>query len=116
MTTKRPTWQQRHREEFNALWRRWYASNSARKKAWQKRRREELRVWWRELKATKACQRCGETAPECLHFHHRDRATKEFNLGAALGKSKTRILAEVAKCDVFCANCHMKEHWLERRK
>ena len=116
MTTQRPTWQQRNKEAFNAMWRRWYRKNSRRKMAWQRRRREELRVWWRQLKATKACEVCGERAPECLHFHHHDPTTKEFDLGAALGKSKKRILAEIAKCRVLCANCHQKQHWEERRK
>ena len=114
--TRKASWQQLHRDEFNALWRKWYRKNAKRKLAWQERRRDELRVWWRELKATTACEVCGESDPDCLHFHHRDRTTKEFNLGAAIGKSRDRVLAEVAKCCVLCANCHMKEHWLERRE
>ena len=36
---------------------------------------------WREYKATKSCEQCGEAAPECLHFHHVDPATKSFDLG-----------------------------------
>ncbi len=106
------------RDQQNAAWRKWYAKNSARKIAWQRRRRHEMRTWWRELKATKQCERCGESAPECLHFHHRDRTQKEIDLGKVGSQgqwSKKRILAEVAKCDVLCANCHQKHHWQERR-
>jgi hypothetical protein len=104
------------REQYNAAWRKWYRKNSARKIAWQERRRRELRRWWLDLKATKQCERCGEAAPECLHFHHRDPAEKEFDLACAAsnGLSKERVLREVAKCQVLCANCHLKHHWDER--
>src|SRR5437868_15368713 len=64
------------REQQNAAWRKWYVKNASRKIAWGERRRRELRVWWEGLKATKRCERCGESAPECLHFHHRDQAKK----------------------------------------
>ena len=112
-------WQQRNREAFNKLWRDWYRKNAQRKISWQKRRRDEIRQWWRELKGTKSCLQCGESAPECLHFHHRDPSEKEVDLAkiASSGQwSKERILGEVAKCDVLCANCHLKYHWEERKQ
>jgi len=109
-------WQQQNREAFNALWRRWYNENAERKMAWQKRRLEELRAWWHDLKSTMHCEECGESAPECIHFHHIDPATKCFNLseGASAGRAKSVVLAEVAKCRPLCANCHLKLHWNER--
>lgn len=104
------------RDQFNAAWRKWYAKNARRKIEWQERRRREIRVWWDELKATKQCEQCGESAAECLHFHHRDPAEKDLELASAVarGWSRERLLAEVAKCIVLCANCHLKLHW-ERR-
>lgn len=74
-------------------------------------------MWWEELKATKRCETCGEAAPECLHFHHRDPAEKDLELSTAVahGWSRPRLLAEAAKCDVLCANCHHKLHWEVRR-
>lgn len=106
----------RDRAAFNAAWRRWYRANSARKIAWQERRRDELRRWWLELKASKRCESCGELAPECLHFHHVDPSTKEITVADAIsrGWSRERILSEVSKCQVLCANCHLKLHWDER--
>ena len=103
----------RNRERENAAWRNWYRKNAARKHEWQKQRRDEVRQWWQQLKATKQCERCDERAPECLHFHHRDPSEKDFDLGqaASAGMSRERILAEVAKCEVLCANCHLKLHW-----
>lgn len=55
------------------------------------------------------CADCGETFPVwVMDFDHREPATKSFQLtdGGALLKSRDIVLAEVAKCDVVCANCH----------
>lgn len=107
----------RDRAKANEHWRRWYRAHAATKVAWQKRRRLELRRWWSELKGTLACEVCGECAPECLHFHHDDPDDKDFDVATAMshGTAKEKILAEIAKCRVLCANCHLKHHWDERR-
>lgn len=111
------SWRERNPEAFNGAWRRWYRDNASRKIAWQAERRRDLRDWWRALKATKACERCGESAPECLHFHHVDPAAKEITVAKAIvdGWSRDRILTEMAKCRVLCANCHLKLHWEARQ-
>jgi hypothetical protein len=44
-----------------------------------------------------------------LEFHHRDATTKEFGV-ANFGGSLERLLTEIAKCDLLCANCHRKRH------
>jgi hypothetical protein len=105
------------RDRSNASWRRWYAKNAAKKIAWQQRRRRELRAWWKAFKATKRCERCGENAPECLQFHHRDESEKDLDLSTAIvdGWTHDRLLAEAAKCEVLCANCHLKHHWSHRK-
>jgi len=55
------------------------------------------------------CMDCGRRfASHQMDFDHRDPATKSFNLtkGRAMLMSTQRLMAEVAKCDVVCANCH----------
>lgn len=55
------------------------------------------------------CRDCGRTfAPYVMDFDHRDPAVKLFNLTAAKALLKNRdvLFAEVAKCDIVCANCH----------
>ena len=101
------------RDDQNAAWRKWYRANAKRKLGWQARRRDEIRAWWRELKSTKPCKRCGESDPDCLQFHHRDPRSKKMTLARAVNGawSRERILEEVEKCDVLCANCHLKHHW-----
>ena len=78
-----------------------------------KKLRERQRQWLIDYKKGLACVRCGESHPATLQFHHRNQQEKEFEIGlyTALGLSKARLLAEIEKCDVICANCHAKEHW-----
>lgn len=57
--------------------------------------------------AKKSCLRCGFSEhPVALQFHHRNRSEKLFEISKSLGKSLAAIAAEIAKCDVLCANCH----------
>jgi len=56
------------------------------------------------------CIDCKETDIVVLDFDHRDGDEKEFNIGEAIKVSWTRLLAEINKCDVRCANCHRRRH------
>ena len=62
------------------------------------------------------CQHCGEDDFVVIEFHHEDPTTKEYDVGAMIGRalSWTRIEAEIAKCIPLCANCHRREHWRRR--
>jgi hypothetical protein len=79
-------------------------------------RRRELADWLVELKSQLVCARCGEDHPGCLQFHHADPTQKELSISDAVrrGWGRQRILAELAKCEVLCANCHAKHHATER--
>jgi hypothetical protein len=114
---RKPSWRSRDREKFNAQWKQWYRTNAQKKIAWQQRRKAELKNWLATLKSTMQCLRCEERTPECLQFHHRDPTQKDLALAQTIpnGWSKERILREIAKCDVLCANCHLKLHWEERQ-
>jgi hypothetical protein len=54
------------------------------------------------------CQDCKQRFPPCaMDFDHRDPTTKAQAVTRMIGRSGTeRILAEAAKCDIVCANCH----------
>lgn len=73
-------------------------------------RRVRIRDRMRGLKASLGCVRCGEKRPELLDFHHRDPATKAFQIADAVGVSEARLQAELEKCDVLCISCHRLEH------
>lgn len=67
--------------------------------------------WMQELKESLVCIRCGENRWPCIDFHHRDPNEKEYSISRMIRRcSKEKILAEIAKCDVLCSNCHRIEH------
>ena len=61
----------------------------------------------RELRKV-PCLDCGGTfLPHQMDFDHRDPSTKSFQVtDSGLLKGRERLLAEIAKCDIVCANCH----------
>lgn len=66
--------------------------------------------WVWQYKAAQGCADCPERDPVCLELHHRDPSVKEGDVSAMYSHSWEAIRAEVAKCDVVCANCHRKRH------
>ena len=73
---------------------------------------DNRRKWLVEFKRTLKCVRCNESHPATITFHHKDSSEKSFEIGNAigLGVSLKRLIAEIEKCEVICANCHAKEH------
>jgi hypothetical protein len=90
-----------------------YRANKARSVERNRKRRAALTKWFKEYKKTLKCNRCPENHSACLDFHHKDPTKKESNLSRVANHkwSRARILAEIAKCEVLCANCHRKQHW-----
>lgn len=57
------------------------------------------------------CVDCGEQDPVVLDFDHLPGFEKRFTISRAVGastRSWDSILAEIAKCEVVCANCHRR--------
>ena len=53
------------------------------------------------------CMDCGGTfKPHQMDFDHRDPSTKLFQVTGPLLTPRKRMLEEIAKCDIVCANCH----------
>lgn len=75
----------------------------------------EQRLIIENYKLQHPCVDCGEADPIVLEFDHRDRATKSFAVCtyACNSKSNETLLAEIAKCDVRCANCHRRKTYYE---
>jgi hypothetical protein len=53
------------------------------------------------------CPDCGRRFPPCvMQFDHRDPATKQYEVTRIITRARSVILAEIAKCDIVCTNCH----------
>jgi hypothetical protein len=65
--------------------------------------------WKDKIEAIKAvpCADCGGSFPtECMDFDHIDPAQKSFNMAYGRSVGWQRVLEEIAKCRIICANCH----------
>jgi hypothetical protein len=78
-------------------------------------RRAYHREWMRRRRASffadKACAECG--AIERLELNHLDPETKVSH--AIWSWSEKRRLAEIAKCEIVCRDCHHARHREHRR-
>lgn len=106
------------RREQAAAWRR---ANPAKAAAMQARGDAAFKATIRELVVRgkdRPCAACGTCYPTVvMAFHHRDPATKLFNIGnrkayrGVEGMSmRDSVAAEIEKCDVLCSNCHLLHH------
>ena len=75
--------------------------------------KRELRQWIHNQKRDAGgCERCAESNPACLVFHHTsDRKEASVATLVSNNRAKERIRAEIERCCVLCANCHRKEHY-----
>ena len=74
----------------------------------RKARQRKLLAYIQAIKVERGCTDCGYRAnPVALDFDHLPGFRKETRLAVMpAGATKARIDAEIAKCEVVCANCH----------
>lgn len=103
-----------HRRRSRESMRKWVAANPEKVKESNRRIREKNKIWWNDFKSTLKCKNCGENHAACLEFHHRVPGEKELKISHYSKSgwfSRQKLLREIEKCDVLCANCHRKEHY-----
>jgi len=63
------------------------------------------------------CNDCGGSFPDCVYdFHHLDMSTKEANPSKILRlKDRSKVISELNKCILLCANCHRIRHFGEKQ-
>ena len=86
-----------------------YQRNKEKYKAKGHNHEKAMRQMVIDLKDGQPCTDCGGSFPHyVLDYDHLDPADKEDCVGTmvARGLSKKRIVDEIAKCELVCANCH----------
>lgn len=80
-------------------------------------KKRALKKYLIDLKGGK-CEKCGYSKCQgALQFHHIDPSQKEFNFSHVnLNDSDydlDRMIEELEKCKLLCANCHFEEHYMD---
>ena len=102
----------RYRAAYSA---RYYRSHLEGIRANEKAQRTRRLLYLTEYKAAHPCTDCGEADPIVLEFDHLPQFPKLGNI-AALLNSRAKLLAELAKCEVVCANCHARRTYERKVK
>ena len=100
-------WTEEQRERQREYNRSYYAANKGKAVARVRDRKRKLTEKVNELKKA-PCTDCHKKFPTvCMDFDHIG-DDKILNVSAAIqqGWSFKRILLEIAKCELVCANCH----------
>ena len=92
--------------------REWYVANRvqhlAKTKERHAARRNAIRETILKYKQSHPCVDCGETDPVVLDFDHV--GEKSFGICSAIPRliPPEKVLVEIEKCEVRCANCHRR--------
>ena len=106
-------WRKNNRGKHNAKAMRWYHNNPEKAKIMntnnyklQNEKRDSLQ---HKILNDHLCLICGESRHGCLTFHHLNPSEKEHGV-TSHSLTWKKMLVEVSKCVVLCANCHMLHH------
>ena len=115
MPFKDPEKRRSYQKEYH---RKWYDKHKKERRERVQKRKKGIREWFRELKEGLHCEVCGISGKDqawVLEFHHIEPASKKEGISYLVshGYGKRRILDEIEKCVVICANDHRAEHYQE---
>lgn len=80
--------------------------------------RRKLIEWFDLLKESRPCRDCGRWYPYYVMQHDHVSGDKDFSVGRMVRTMRvgfTRAQAEIAKCELVCANCHAVRSYFRQR-
>ncbi len=78
--------------------------------------KEKRRSFIDMKKVESGCRDCGIRDVRVLEFHHIEGNTKDFAIADYYYHQygEERLLIEMAKCEILCANCHRILHYTQK--
>lgn len=106
-------WSQNNPEKVKESRRKYYQKHKEEIKTKRRQKISKNKEWFAVYKKTLKCEICGESRWYCLVFHHKNPEEKEYNIGSMINRicNKEKILEEIEKCIILCANCHRELHY-----
>lgn len=96
-------------KEYHA---KWYATNRERRLAQMRERKQQNKARIVALKESTPCFDCGEHYPFYVMDYDHTEDNKKAGIAGMLNYKWEIIQAEIAKCELVCANCHRKRTYL----
>jgi hypothetical protein len=99
--------------------RRYYAERGKVPRLARKRAHVDVeRAWMDSLKRGIPCKDCGQTfPPHVMHWDHLPGHLKVDEIASMVGSWRRQtILAEIEKCELVCANCHVMRTVVRARR
>lgn len=113
----RRRWRAADPDRARAVQQDWRSRDPERAREYARQAREKRWALLARIKLEAGCVDCGfNTHAEALDFDHREPSTKDRTMDITGGVyALDRVMAEIAKCDVRCANCHRIKTRKERK-
>jgi hypothetical protein len=97
-------WCKRCKREYAAEY---YVRNRAKRVDHNRRQRQQAAAFYLELKRGKPCADCGQVFHSAaMQWDHPPGVEKVADVAELYRGSRARVLKEIAKCELVCANCH----------
>lgn len=90
----------------------WYQKNKAMYTERTRQRRKDLTAYVTELKESNPCVDCGQFYKGCqMQYDHIGTDKVKSVSDTIRYNTLPKVLEEIAKCELVCANCHALRTW-----
>src|SRR5574341_613506 len=104
------TYYLKHKDKVKQKSKEWWERNKTAYNLYKQANRSQKKLLMIERFSNK-CNDCQQSFPPCVYdFHHFDPSQKDINIGNKMGWSLKRLMKELDKCIMLCANCHRIRH------